>query len=271
MISYSAPGGSVGPHADHYDVFLLQTEGRKKWQLAERFDNTILADCELEVLDRFDAEVEWVLEPGDVLYLPPGIAHHGIALESGSTCSIGMRAPSAADLMQALGEWLAEHEGGGDRYQDPEPLDPLSAGEISATALLGLSRLIQGAVADSDQFGDFAGEFIFRFRLGQEPLADSTDLTADELNARLLKQWQLQPSPWARLCWFHLPGMRPGTVRLFAAGSKFTCSRQLAILLCQLTDAPVCIGHDSLPLSTNDLRSVRGLLGLGYLTLLPPN
>ena len=84
MISYAVPGGSVGPHTDQYDVFLLQATGRRRWQIASSFDAGLLEDCPLNVLEQFSPEQEWVLEPGDMLYLPPNIAHHGVALEPGS-------------------------------------------------------------------------------------------------------------------------------------------------------------------------------------------
>jgi 50S ribosomal protein L16 3-hydroxylase len=81
MVSVAGPGGSVGPHVDQYDVFLLQAAGRRRWQIARSFDPALLPGCELNVLRRFEPELEWDLQPGDVLYLPPGVAHHGIALE----------------------------------------------------------------------------------------------------------------------------------------------------------------------------------------------
>ena len=77
MISVAAPGGSVGPHYDQYDVFLLQASGRRTWRIATVFDPVWLADCELKVLESFKPETEGILEPGDMLYLPPGVAHHG--------------------------------------------------------------------------------------------------------------------------------------------------------------------------------------------------
>jgi 50S ribosomal protein L16 3-hydroxylase len=98
MVSYAAPGGGVGPHADSYDVFLLQGRGRRRWRIAVRGDRTLDPRAPLKVLRRFRAEREWVLEPGDMLYLPPGVAHDGVALEPCLTYSIGFRAPSARGL-----------------------------------------------------------------------------------------------------------------------------------------------------------------------------
>ena len=106
MVSVAAPGGSVGPHVDQYDVFLLQAEGHRRWQIASRHDPQLRKGTELNVLESFEPEQEWTLGPGDMLYLPPGVAHHGIAIDTAMTWSIGMRAPSSADLLQALGSGL---------------------------------------------------------------------------------------------------------------------------------------------------------------------
>lgn len=81
MISYAAAGGSVGPHEDLYDVFLLQGPGRRRWQLSTRGDHAVAEGAPFKVLRNFSPEQELVLEPGDMLYLPPGVAHFGVALE----------------------------------------------------------------------------------------------------------------------------------------------------------------------------------------------
>ncbi len=109
MISWASDGGSVGPHVDSYDVFLLQAEGTRRWRIARRYDGTLDARAPLKLLKRFVAEEEHVLEPGDLLYLPPLWAHEGVAIGGNCmTCSIGMRAPQrgglAAELAQRLGE-----------------------------------------------------------------------------------------------------------------------------------------------------------------------
>ncbi len=138
-----------------------------------------------------------------------------------------------------------------------------------------LKRLIANALGDEGQFGDFAGEFISRFRLAQEPEISQVELTAAELEARLKQGHLLAPNRWARLCWIppadqgHDNTRHAGTspVRLFASGSKLTCSRQLAIRLCQATDAPVRIDPGSLPLDTTDLECLSELLKQGHLTL----
>lgn len=121
MVSYAAPGGGVGPHADSYDVFLLQGRGRRRWRIARSRQLELDERAPLKVLRRFRAEREWVLEPGDMLYLPPGIAHEGTALEPCLTYSIGFRAPSAHELAVAFLAFLEDRLAPGERrYADPD-------------------------------------------------------------------------------------------------------------------------------------------------------
>jgi 50S ribosomal protein L16 3-hydroxylase len=109
MISIAGPGGGVGPHFDSYDVFLIQMSGRRRWRISEQKDLTLNTELPLKILQLFKAEQEWDLEPGDMLYLPPHVAHDGISLDAGcQTWSVGFRAQSYKELLQE-GLWrLAE-------------------------------------------------------------------------------------------------------------------------------------------------------------------
>ncbi|MET0410085.1 MAG: cupin domain-containing protein, partial [Polyangiaceae bacterium] len=119
MVSYAVPGGSVGPHVDAYDVFLVQLQGERRWQLSAQQDLELRSDAELKLLARFTPEVEHVLGPGDVLYLPPGLAHYGLAQSECLTASVGFRAPSQDEL---LADFLQEVATGAslERYGDPD-------------------------------------------------------------------------------------------------------------------------------------------------------
>jgi 50S ribosomal protein L16 3-hydroxylase len=109
MISWASNGGGVGPHVDSYDVFLLQTSGTRRWRIARRYDATLDARAPLKILRRFVAEDEYLLEPGDLLYLPPNWAHEGVAVGGDCmTCSIGMRAPQRGTLAAEVAQRLAE-------------------------------------------------------------------------------------------------------------------------------------------------------------------
>jgi 50S ribosomal protein L16 3-hydroxylase len=109
MISYATDGGGVGPHLDSYDVFLLQAHGKRRWRIGPQRDTTWLEGVPLRILEHFEAEQEWVLEPGDMLYLPPGYAHDGVAEGECMTYSIGFRAPLEQEMLQNFLYYLAEN------------------------------------------------------------------------------------------------------------------------------------------------------------------
>ncbi|HEY5636793.1 MAG TPA: cupin domain-containing protein [Burkholderiales bacterium] len=119
MVSLAAPGGGVGPHADAYDVFLLQGTGRRVWRIARPQAFAEVPDAPLKLIDGFEPEEEYLLEPGDLLYLPPGWGHDGVALDTCTTWSIGFRAPGGAELCTGFLDWL-QARGFADRcYRDP--------------------------------------------------------------------------------------------------------------------------------------------------------
>ena len=108
MISLATAGGGVGPHFDSYDVFLLQAHGRRRWQFGQQKDLTLVPNLPLKILKNFAPEQEFVLEPGDMLYLPPQAAHDGVALDDCMTISIGFRAPDEAALARGMLEAAAD-------------------------------------------------------------------------------------------------------------------------------------------------------------------
>jgi 50S ribosomal protein L16 3-hydroxylase len=132
MVSYAVRGGGVGPHFDSYDVFLLQGEGRRRWSIARRYDPALDARAPLKILRRFQAERHWVLGPGDMLYVPPGWAHDGVALEPCFTYSIGFRAPSCGELAREFLAFLQERVAFDGLYADRGAKPSLHPGEIPA-------------------------------------------------------------------------------------------------------------------------------------------
>ena len=125
MISIAGVGGGVGPHFDSYDVFLIQMSGRRQWRISEQKDLSLNPNLPLKILKNFKVEQEWVLEPGDMLYLPPHVAHDGIALDHGcQTWSVGFRSPSFKELLQEglwrLAESLEDIPALADKFADPK-------------------------------------------------------------------------------------------------------------------------------------------------------
>ena len=128
MVSYASDGGGVGPHVDSYDVFLLQVEGRRRWRVGRVTDPSLVPDVPLKILARFTPEFDWLLEPGDMLYLPPGWGHDGVAEGECLTCSIGFRAAGrdqlARDVLQRALDAAEPADGDGDTVVDTLYRDP---------------------------------------------------------------------------------------------------------------------------------------------------
>jgi 50S ribosomal protein L16 3-hydroxylase len=149
MISFATDGGGVGPHFDSYDVFLLQAQGQRKWRIGRQKKFELQEGVPLKILKDFKPEAEFVLNPGDMLYLPPGYAHDGVAIGECMTYSVGFRVPRSAelasDLLMGLSEELAEDSGSANDllYQDPNQSPAIQDASIP----LGMQQFAAKAVA----------------------------------------------------------------------------------------------------------------------------
>jgi 50S ribosomal protein L16 3-hydroxylase len=167
MVSYAAPGGSVGAHVDQYDVFLVQGLGQRRWQIDARPGAPLgfREDAPIKLLRRFTASHDWVLAPGDVLYLPPGIPHFGEALDECLTLSIGMRAPSAGELLAAFAAERAPALPEALRYADPDLAPATDRGLLDAAALKRLRQILESAIDAPDaELSAFFGRFLSGYR-----------------------------------------------------------------------------------------------------------
>ncbi|MCR6700817.1 MAG: cupin domain-containing protein [Dokdonella sp.] len=170
MVSYAADGGSVGAHVDQYDVFLLQGIGCRRWRISTDPAASLAFrdDAELKLLQRFEPTHEWLLEPGDMLYLPPGVPHHGVAEGPCLTLSIGMRAPSRAELIVDHAEFVAERLAEADRYGDAGMAPARRPGEIDPATIERLAALLGGAATSGpDGIAAWFVGFITRYRSAQ--------------------------------------------------------------------------------------------------------
>ena len=220
MVSFAAPGGSVGAHVDQYDVFLLQAQGHRRW-LIDASPNPPLGfrdDVELKLLREFRPTHDWVLGPGDMLYLPPGVPHHGIAEDACLTFSVGMRAPSAAELLGDFVDTLAADADEALRYADPDLAPPEDPNEIDAAAMQrALAALNALRMNDPARLGDWFGRFITTYRIAGAVAADTAP------HPRIEVEWQLEHGgawlrhPLSRMAW-----RRQGrAARLYANGEAF--------------------------------------------------
>ncbi len=134
MISFATVGGGVGPHIDEYDVFLLQGAGRRRWRIGRGDRDDLVPNLPLKILRRFDVQHDWVLEPGDMLYLPPGVAHEGTAVDGPCiTCSVGFRAPTWAELRDPWFDQLSRFDPPAGRYGDAGAPVARTPGALPAT------------------------------------------------------------------------------------------------------------------------------------------
>jgi 50S ribosomal protein L16 3-hydroxylase len=163
MVSYAADQGSVGPHIDDYDVFLYQAQGRRRWKIHYQpvSEEDFIPDLDLRILPEFQAEEEWLLEPGDMLYLPPNLAHWGVAEGECMTCSVGFRAPSYRELASAWCDELIEHRITPGRYRDPTLQPQAASAEIRPEAMAEIQdRLHRFLAQDPEQQRRWFGRFI---------------------------------------------------------------------------------------------------------------
>ncbi len=222
MVSLATPGGSVGPHVDGYDVFLVQGRGRRRWRIARTFADEYRPGLDLRVLRRFRAEREWVLGPGDMLYLPPGVAHHGVALDECLTYSVGFRAPSHAELVAGFLQRVVMGVDQGRLYADPDLAPARAPGEIAPTAIARMRAIVAGATAAvrGPDFARFLGERLTEPRA--EVVAHPRKLTRAKVRQRLRGGATLVRRPGARLAYVTRPD---GGAELFADGRAWTLAR----------------------------------------------
>jgi 50S ribosomal protein L16 3-hydroxylase len=160
MISYAPKGGGVGPHFDSYDVFLLQGLGHRRWQISAQQDRTLVENAPLRILQNFQAEEEWVLAPGDMLYLPPHYAHNGIAESDCMTYSIGFRTPTHQELAEQFLVYLQDRICLDGMYADPDLKTQRHPSEISTDMLRQVEQIIRRIKWTRRDIADFIGSYL---------------------------------------------------------------------------------------------------------------
>lgn len=240
MVSYATTGGNVGPHFDHYDVFLIQGLGRKQWLVGDPCDSSTPLDTSsgLRLLTGFETRQEYVLEPGDVLYLPPGLAHHGIALEPGLTYSVGFRAPSASEVLTDLSETISQGLSADLRYRDDALDSSGHPGEIPDSAAETVRRMFieqcMGALEDTAAVKRWFGQHMTQPRYPelQEEFAHDGELDTAAFR-QMLEAGLIRQNPLSRFAWTRDTGLT-----LFVDGQAVDCPADwLELLHC------LCAGH----------------------------
>lgn len=237
MVSLASDAGGVGPHFDQYDVFLVQGLGRRRWEVGPvcTADTSLLPNEDLKLLAEFEVSDAWVLEPGDILYVPPGYAHNGVAVgDDCMTYSIGFRAPSRAELLCHYVDEISEYLPDDDRYGDAEPKPQAHPGEITDDALSRLQAMMIAAVSDADSFKRWFGMFNTTPKYPEMDWRPDTPVEADSVRAAICNGVPFARNPASR---FAFVRNQDGALTLFADGADVDCAPELAPLVQLLCDA----------------------------------
>ncbi len=266
MVSYAVEGGSVGAHVDQYDVFLVQGRGRRRWMISTdpRAPLAFRDDVELKLLREFTPTHDWLLEPGDMLYLPPGVAHHGIADGDCLTFSVGMRAPAVAEMLADFAAHLAERLPDALRYSDAGATPVRAPGEIDEVALEKIAGLLRDTMRlDASTLRGWFPSFITRYRAAHDVLPRPRALSVAQFDKELRAGTALMRNPWSRFAW-SADGKR---ACLYVTGDAHACPRAVAIRLCQR--APIG-ATEAMDFDPPERELLRELVNSGHLALVRP-
>jgi 50S ribosomal protein L16 3-hydroxylase len=262
MVSYAPDQGSVGPHFDFYDVFLIQGAGKRRWRIGQDCDHTTPCrdDTPLKIVTRFDTTEEWLLEPGDMLYIPPGVAHWGIAEGESLTYSVGFRAPSHGDVLSELGAEIADTLSDAQRYSDAGLKQQKNPGCIDPSTIENLQAILQQHLTPENLVRWFGGYMTEPKYPELEYQPERTYEAADWQNDQTI----LERHPAARFAYFPQNDKQS---LLFVDGLAYPCPLLLAECLCAHWEfhGPVLQTLTSLPDSG---ALVTRLLNQGSLVLL---
>ena len=216
MISFAAPGGSVGPHFDNYDVFLLQGMGKRNWKVGQvcDSDSPLIPHADLRILADFEQSDEWTLEPGDMLYLPPRLAHYGVAEDDCLTYSVGFRAPSAAEVLTHFTDFLSQFLPDEERYSDADAEPANDPHQIQRDSLDRLKALLSEHMGDERLLLTWFGQFMTEPRYPE--LVSGEELTEEDLVDSLEQGAILIRNPSARMAWSEVDD----DLLLFASGQS---------------------------------------------------
>ncbi len=233
MASYAPPGGSVGPHFDQYDVFLLQAEGHRRWQFGG-FCSEQSARVEgtpLRILKDWQPDHEVILAPGDMLYLPPAIGHHGIAEDHCITLSVGFRAPTVDDVLTGFTDYLCTETDVSAHLPDPDLTRPENPGLIGNDVLQQLHQLLQQRQSDSRQLALWFGQFSTSPKNSDIVVPAEPPASGADLMGALAGGGSLRWNEGSRFAYTELDEQ----TALFVDGERYLLNgdaRQLAPLLC---------------------------------------
>ncbi|WP_085017510.1 cupin domain-containing protein, partial [Cronobacter sakazakii] len=187
MISYSVPGGGVGPHIDQYDVFIIQGMGRRRWRVGDKLPmRQFCPHPALLHVDPFEPIIDEDLEPGDILYIPPGFPHDGFTHETALNYSVGFRGPNGRDLISSFADYALENDLGGEHYSDPDLTCRDHPGRVEAYELERIRQMMIEMMNQPEDFTLWFGSFVTTPRHELDIAPAEPPYTAEEVREALL-------------------------------------------------------------------------------------
>lgn len=220
MVSFSTPGGGVGPHLDQYDVFIIQGEGKRHWRVGMP-DASLKQFCphpRLLQVTPFTACIDVIMEPGDILYIPPGCPHEGISLENSLNYSVGFRAPAQKDLLTGLADYLLDNDITGKRFSDPDRTLSNNIGAISEQDLDQVQQLLVQLVSDRNALPQWFGQYITQAKHELDQQEPDPHYQAEEIAEYLEEGSVLARLGGLRCCYYQATA--DSDIQLFINGNN---------------------------------------------------
>ncbi len=268
MISFAVEGGSVGPHVDEYDVFLIQAQGQRRWQITTQpaKPDNFLAGLDLRIMRDFEAEQEWVVNPGDMLYLPPNVPHYGVALNECMTYSVGFRAPSQAEMLENLVENLLEDPRLKQRFNDSERECQAHPGELTAGDMERLIDFVVDALPqDTQALQLWLGKYLSQPKVDNNDTLEPSCLSKAELIKLINRRATFEKLPGIRFLYF----INDDEICLFANGTLHRAAAEQLQFIQYLCNTTI-FKHNSYKIYLQDKNALelwRDLLETGLINI----
>ncbi len=259
MICCSAPQGGVGPHIDQYDVFIIQGMGKRRWRVGDKDVGQYQENhraAALKQIESFDAIIDEVLEPGDILYIPPGFPHEGNTLELSLSYSIGYRSPKSQELLSNLADYCIQNELGDEHLHDPQLVSQTSSAMIQTRDQHNLEKMLRGLLDNPESMLAFTGEMLSRSRHHLDLLVPEEAYSLDEVKSLCAEGAYLEKVLGLRV-FFHQ--QQPNI--LYINGEQIQLSthqEEIASLLCEQAGFELTQAHEE------SYQLIQDLVNLGY-------
>lgn len=254
MVSYATPGGSVGPHYDFYDVFLLQGQGHRNWKVGQHCtsDAQLQEHTDLRLLSEFEQNMEYELTAGDALYIPPRFAHWGTATSDSLCYSVGFRAPSAAEMIEGFSDFIIGNQDPANRYTDDIERMPENSGEILPGSLEKSYSEIVASLSDREKFTTWFGCHVTQPKYPELVQSSGIQFSNDDLRNQLQEGMSFAKNPSSRFAF--LESTNDGLLNLFVDGAMTVLpatQRPDVEALCAATD--ISLANFAIALTDDDM------------------